>query len=98
VQRANIKDPRFHDIRHTFDTRLIAQGTNIITVKALLGHSTVKKTERYTHADEKQKREAVENLVNHSAKNSKNKDNLLHHSDIYKNIPFDQLMDELIIH
>jgi hypothetical protein len=71
---------------------------NIITVKALLGHSIVKMTERYTHADEKQKREAVENLVNNSAKNSENKDNLLHHRDIYKNTTFDQLMDELIFH
>jgi len=35
-------------------------------------------TEGYTHADEKQKREAVENLVNNSAKNSENGDNLLH--------------------
>ncbi len=55
-------------------------------------------TERYTHADEKQKREAVENLANNSAKNSENRDNLLHHSDLHKNIPFDELMDELIIH
>ncbi|NIM89920.1 MAG: tyrosine-type recombinase/integrase [Candidatus Aminicenantes bacterium] len=93
-----MKDLRLHAIRDTFGSRLIEKGANIITVKVLLGHRKVKMTERYTHADEKQKREAVENLANNSAKNSENRDNLLHHSDLHKNIPFDELMDELIIH
>jgi excisionase family DNA binding protein len=62
-RRAGILKFRFHDCRHTFATRLVESGVDLITVKELLGHSTVKVTERYTHSSRDSKREAVENLV-----------------------------------
>jgi len=61
-RRAGIRGLRFHDLRHTFATRLVERGVDLITVKELLGHSTVKITERYTHSDRDRKREAVESL------------------------------------
>jgi integrase len=65
-RRAGIKGLRFHDLRHTFASRLIEAGANIITVRDLLGHSSVKLTERYTHSNGEQKRRAVELLVERS--------------------------------
>ena len=60
---AGIAGVRFHDLRHTFASRLIEAGVDIITVKELLGHSSVKITERYTHTRNELKRRAVEKLA-----------------------------------
>ncbi len=62
-RRAEIKGLRFHDLRHTFATRLIEHGVNLITVKELLGHSSVEITQRYTHPAEALKKAAVAALV-----------------------------------
>lgn len=60
--KAGIEDLRVHDLRHTFASRLVERGADLITVKELLGHSTVKMTERYTHPNLAQKQKAVETL------------------------------------
>ncbi len=60
--------------RHTFASRLVESGVDLITVKELLGHSTVKITERYTHPNQSIKKEAVELL----AKKSEKSDDLAH--------------------
>jgi excisionase family DNA binding protein len=62
-RRANIEGLRFHDLRHTFASRLVERGIDLITVKDLLGHSTVRMTERYTHSSQLSKRSAVEILA-----------------------------------
>ena len=61
-REAGIEDLRFHDFRHTFATRLIQAGVDIVTVQKLLGHSSVLMTERYTHTSDEQRRKAVEKL------------------------------------
>lgn len=61
-RRADIKELRFHDLRHTFATRLVEQGIDLITIKELLGHHSVKVTERYTHPNAYQKKRAVDIL------------------------------------
>jgi integrase len=62
-KKANVQELRFHDLRHTFASRLVENGVDIITVKNLLGHSSVRVTERYTHSNNTQKRKAVELLA-----------------------------------
>ncbi len=49
LQRAGIRDFRWHDLRHTFATDLVAAGVEIFTVSKLLGHSNVKTTMIYAH-------------------------------------------------
>jgi len=61
-RRAGIKGLRFHDLRHTFATRLIEYGVDLITVKELLGHHSVVITQRYTHSNLNQKMNAVQKL------------------------------------
>ena len=62
-KRAEIDDLRFHDLRHTFATRLIESEVDLITVRDLLGHFSVRVTQRYTHSNQKQKKKAVELLT-----------------------------------
>jgi integrase len=57
--KAGVENLRFHDLRHTFATRLIERGTDIITIRDLLGHSSVRVTERYAHSQDKRKVDAV---------------------------------------
>ncbi|MDH4220866.1 MAG: site-specific integrase [Candidatus Aminicenantes bacterium] len=61
-RRAKIGGFTFHDLRHTFASRLVRAGVDLITVKDLLGHFSVRTTERYTHSNQEQKRKAVELL------------------------------------
>jgi len=42
----------FHDLRHTCATRLVEANIPLHAVTKLLGHSSVKVTERYSHPDE----------------------------------------------
>jgi excisionase family DNA binding protein len=60
---AGIKDLRFHDLRHTFASRLVERGVDLITVMDLLGHHSVVVTQRYTHSRADQKMNAVQNLI-----------------------------------
>lgn len=61
-RRADIKGMRFHDLRHTFASRLIEKGADIETVRELLGHHSITITQRYTHSTDDRKRAAVELL------------------------------------
>lgn len=61
--KAKIDNLRFHDLRHTFATRLVERGVDIVTVSQLLGHSSIRMTMRYSHPSPDHKRKAVENLV-----------------------------------
>lgn len=47
--RAGIQDFRIHDMRHTCAAWLISSGVSLPALRDLLGHSTVKMTERYAH-------------------------------------------------
>jgi len=60
--RAGLDDLRFHDLRHTFATRLIESGVDPVRVQRLLGHSTLLMTQRYLHATDDGLRSAVAQL------------------------------------
>jgi integrase len=58
--KAGIGDFRWHDLRHTFGTRLAEAGYSEATIAELMGHADRKTTGRYTHGTDRAKREAVE--------------------------------------
>ena len=43
---------RFHDLRHTFASRLVSRGVNLRVVATALGHTTTEQTERYAKPSE----------------------------------------------
>lgn len=62
VKKAKIKDFRFHDLRHTFATRLVQQGVDLYTVAKLLGHKTISVTTKYAHHSVDSLRKAIEKI------------------------------------
>lgn len=65
-ERAGILDFRVHDLRHTCAAWLVSAGVPLPAVRDLLGHSTVKVTERYAHLAPENVRAAVDALVTRS--------------------------------
>jgi len=62
-KRARIKNLRFHDLRHTFASRLVRKGVDLVIIKELMGHASIVTTQRYLHSQAKEKKAAVETLV-----------------------------------
>ena len=60
--RAGIEDFRFHDLRHTFASHFIMRGGDLLTLKEILGHSSLKMVQRYTHLAAAHKTRQVNNL------------------------------------
>jgi len=61
-RKAGISGVTWHTLRHTFASRLLDRGVDIVTVQQLLGHSTVTVTMRYAHTNLESKRAAVAKL------------------------------------
>ncbi len=49
VRRAGVPDLTFHELRHTFGTRMAAVGAPIRSLQAWMGHADASTTEIYTH-------------------------------------------------
>lgn len=59
---AEVKGFRFHDMRHTFATRLVEAGVSLRAVQELLGHGDSRMTEKYAHVSDDYKTQAVAKL------------------------------------
>ena len=59
VSEAGIPDAHFHDLRHTFITRRVEAGTDILTLAEITGHRDLKMLRRYYHASDEAKLAAV---------------------------------------
>jgi len=63
IRRAGIRYYRFHDLRHTFNTRLMEAGVMQEVRKALMGHSSGEDVHAiYTHVEFPMKRDAIRKL------------------------------------
>ena len=49
IRQAGLTDLTFHDLRHTFASRLVMRGVDLPTVQALMGHKDITMTLRYIH-------------------------------------------------
>ncbi len=59
---AGVKDFHWHDLRHTFASRLVMNGVDIRTVQELLGHKSIVQTMKYAHLAPDHRQAAVEKM------------------------------------
>jgi integrase len=63
VALADVPDFRWHDLRHTFASRLAMAGAGIASIQRALGHKSISMTMRYAHLTEDFMQDVVERLV-----------------------------------
>ena len=66
LKKAGIENLRFHDLRHTFATRLVQAGVDLYTVAKLMGHRDLESTQRYAHHNPETLRRFVMILDRHT--------------------------------
>ena len=62
VRRAEIKDFRFHDLRHTTASYLAMNGASLIEIADVLGHKTLEMVKRYAHLSDSHKADVLERM------------------------------------
>jgi len=62
LKKSHILDFHFHDLRHTFASRLAMAGADLPTIQKLLGHKTINMTLRYAHLSNVHLKDAVSML------------------------------------
>lgn len=63
LRAAKITDFRFHDLRHTFASRLAMEGIDLLTIKELGGWKSLPMVQRYAHLSPSHRRTAIERLA-----------------------------------
>jgi len=64
---------RFHDLRHTFITRMVVEGADLATVAEIVGHVDLKMMRRYYHPTPEHMTESMERVVTKYKKKPKKK-------------------------
>ena len=64
--RAKLKDVRFHDLRHTFASWWVQAGGDLLRLRDILGHSSLKMVEKYAHLDTAAHHQEVRKVFGHS--------------------------------
>jgi integrase len=59
MKESHLSDFRFHDLRHSFASKLVMRGVDLYTVKELMGHANIEVTQRYAHFAPEHKGSAV---------------------------------------
>jgi len=59
LEKSGVENLTFHDLRHTFATRLVHAGVDLYKVQRLLGHKSPVMTQRYAHHSPESLRDGV---------------------------------------
>jgi len=62
--RADLKDVRLHDLRHTFASFAVSAGISLPLIGGLLGHRSMQATERYAHLAHQSLKDASDRVAN----------------------------------
>jgi len=62
VVRSGVAHFRLYDLRHTFATRAVESGVDLVTLAALLGHSKIQMVLRYAHPTEGHQAQAIRKM------------------------------------
>ena len=61
-KHAGFPNLRIHDLRHSFASALVNQGVSLYEVQYLLGHNSIRSTQRYSHLDNQRLLKSVEHV------------------------------------
>lgn len=78
--KAGIQDFRFHDLRHTFASRLVQGGVPLYNVMGLTGHKSLEMVQRYAHHAPDYQEEAIAVLDAREKPASIDAHNILRHT------------------
>ena len=62
MRKSQLNEIRFHDLRHTFASRLVMNSVDIKTVQELLGYSSLNMALRYSHLAPDHRLRAIKTL------------------------------------
>lgn len=65
-QAAGLPDVRIHDLRHSMASNMVNSGQSLFLVSKVLGHTTLRMTERYAHLSQETLLAAVDAAANHT--------------------------------
>lgn len=62
LKRSGVAHFRLYDLRHTFATRAVESGVDLVTLAALLGHSRIQMVLRYAHPQQEHQVNAIKKM------------------------------------
>jgi integrase len=71
AEKAKVSNATLHKFRHTYATRLLEAGCDIVTLQNLMGHSDIETTRQYLNPHDDLKRKAVSRLSLNGNSNKK---------------------------